>query len=83
MVLDGCLTDGQRLTQVRIGRLAVQNEVSDLALAPRQLFKGDRSTKHFVDEPNAVPEFYRQLGKSPEQIIKNALDVLAMRFGLP
>ncbi len=28
------------------------------------------------------PDFYRQLGKEPEQIVGNALEVLARRFGL-
>ena len=28
------------------------------------------------------PEFYRQLGKEPEQIVGDALAVLAKRFGL-
>jgi hypothetical protein len=28
------------------------------------------------------PEFYRQLGKEPEQIVVSALDVLAKRFSL-
>jgi hypothetical protein len=28
------------------------------------------------------PSFYRQLGKDPEQIVRDALDVLAKRFNL-
>ena len=28
------------------------------------------------------PAFYRQIGKEPEQISRNALNVLARRFGL-
>jgi hypothetical protein len=28
------------------------------------------------------PGFYRQLGKDPEQIVRDALDVLAKRFNL-
>jgi hypothetical protein len=28
------------------------------------------------------PEFYRQIGKAPEQIVANALQVLARRFSL-
>ena len=28
------------------------------------------------------PNFYRQLGKDPEQIVRDALDVLAKRFNL-
>jgi len=28
------------------------------------------------------PSFYRQLGKDPEQILRDALDVLAKRFNL-
>jgi hypothetical protein len=28
------------------------------------------------------PDFYRQLGKEPEQIVGNALEVLARRFSL-
>jgi hypothetical protein len=29
------------------------------------------------------PDFYRQLGKEPEQITQDALETLANRFGLP
>jgi hypothetical protein len=36
MALGSCLTDAHCLTQVRIDQLAVQNKVSDLALAPIQ-----------------------------------------------
>jgi hypothetical protein len=28
------------------------------------------------------PEFYRQIGKNPEQIVGNALEALAKRFSL-
>ena len=46
----------------------------------------DRSvdTKIFKRGMNAYnnPSFYRQLGKDPEQIVRDALDVLAKRFNL-
>jgi hypothetical protein len=46
----------------------------------------DRSvdTKIFKRGMNAYnnPSFYRQLGKDPEQILRDALDVLAKRFNL-
>jgi hypothetical protein len=46
----------------------------------------DRSTdtktfKRGMDAHNN-PDFYRQLGKEPEQIVRSAVEVLARRFGL-
>jgi hypothetical protein len=40
-----------------------------------------RTFKRGVDAYNN-PSFYRQLGKDPEQIVHDALDVLAKRFNL-
>ena len=40
-----------------------------------------RTFKRGIDAYNN-PSFYRQLGKDPEQIVRDALDVLAKRFNL-
>jgi len=42
---------------------------------------GTRTFKRGIDAYNN-PSFYRQLGKDPEQIVRDALDVLAKRFNL-
>jgi hypothetical protein len=40
-----------------------------------------RTFKHGMDAFNN-PNFYRKLGKDPEQLVGDALDVLAKRFNL-
>jgi hypothetical protein len=40
-----------------------------------------KTFKRGIDAYN-YPGFYRQLGKDPQQIVRDALDVLAKRFNL-
>ena len=40
-----------------------------------------RAFKRGIDAYNN-PDFYRQLGKDPEQIVRDALDALGKRFNL-
>ena len=62
---------------------ATGDQIGALRIAAR-FFDRSNETKIFKRGMNAYynPGFYRQLGKNPEQIIKNAVDVLARRFGL-
>jgi hypothetical protein len=49
-----------------------------------QFFDRSANTKTFKRGIGAHnnPDFYRQLGKDPQQIVGDALDVLAKRFNL-
>jgi hypothetical protein len=63
---------------------AVGDRVGALRIAAR-FFDRSADTKLFkrgMDAHNH-PDFYRQLGKAPEQITQGALETLANRFGLP
>jgi hypothetical protein len=55
-----------------------------LRIAARFFDRSDdtKTFKRGIDAHNH-PDFYRQLGKEPQQITKNALETLADRFGLP
>jgi hypothetical protein len=72
-----CKTD-----QIR-GAWAAGDRIGALRIAARFFDRSD-DTKIFKRGMGAHnnPEFYRQLGKEPEQIVGNALEVLATRFGL-
>jgi len=62
---------------------AAGNRIAALRIAAR-FFDRSTDTKTFkrgIDAYNN-PDFYRQLGKDPEQIMAAALEVLAKRFGL-
>ena len=54
-----------------------------LRIAARFFDRSDatKTFKRGMDAHNN-PDFYRQLGKDPEQIVCDALDVLAKRFNL-
>ncbi len=72
-----CKTDKIRVAWAagdRIGALRIAARFFDRS-ADTQMFKRG------MDAHNN-PGFYRQLGKEPEQIVGNALEVLARRFGL-
>jgi hypothetical protein len=59
------------------------DQIGALRIAAR-FFDRSSDTKTFkrgIDAYNN-PSFYRQLGKDPEQIVQDALDVLAKRFNL-
>jgi hypothetical protein len=56
----------------RIGALRIAARFFDRSIATRTFKRG-------MDAYNN-PDFYRQLGKDPEQIIGAALDILAKRF---
>ncbi len=59
------------------------DRIGALHIAAR-FFDRSADTKAFqrgMDTHNN-PDYYRQLGKEPEQIVGNALQVLAERFGL-
>jgi hypothetical protein len=59
------------------------DRIGALRIAAR-FFDRSSDTKTFkrgIDAYNN-PSFYRQLGKDPEQIVQDALDVLAKRFNL-
>lgn len=57
---------------------------SALRIAAR-FFERSKATKTFKRGMGAYnhPNFYRQLGQSPEKIVANALAVLQVRFNLP
>jgi len=59
------------------------DRIGALRIAAR-FFDRSADTKTFKRGMAAFnnPDFYRQLGKEPEQISRNALEVLAGRFGL-
>jgi hypothetical protein len=63
---------------------AVGDRVGALRIAAR-FFDRSADTKLFKRGMDAFnnPRFYRQLGKEPEQITRDALEALANRFGLP
>lgn len=62
---------------------AAGDRIGALRIAAR-FFDRSADTKTFKRGMDAYnnPNFYRQLGKEPEQIIRNAFEVLATRFGL-
>lgn len=72
-----CKTDKMR------SAWAAGDRIGTLRIAAR-FFDRSEDTKKFKRGMDAYnnPDFYRQLGKEPEQIIRNALAVLARRFGL-
>jgi hypothetical protein len=59
------------------------DQIGALRIAAR-FFDRSIETRTFKRGINAYhnPSFYRQLGKDPEQIVRDALDVLAKRFNL-
>jgi hypothetical protein len=60
------------------------DQIGALRIAAR-FFDRSADTKLFkrgMDAHNH-PDFYHQLGKEPEQITQDALEILADRFGLP
>ncbi len=62
---------------------AAGDRIGALRIAARFFDRSD-ATKVFkrgMDAHNNA-DFYRQLGKEPEQIVGNALETLARRFGL-
>jgi len=61
----------------------VGDQIGALRIAAR-FFDRSIDTKVFKRGWDAYnnPAFYRQLGKDPEQIVRDALDVLAKRFNL-
>jgi hypothetical protein len=72
-----CKTDKIRIAW------AVGDRIGALRIAAR-FFDRSADTKTFkrgMDAHNN-PDFYRQLGKEPEKIVANALEVLAARFSL-
>ena len=62
---------------------AAGDRVGALRIAAR-FFDRSADTKTFKRGIDAFnnPDFYRQLGKEPEQITQDALETLANRFGL-
>jgi len=50
-----------------------------------RFFDQSTETKAFKRGMDAYnnPDFYRQIGKDPQQIVRDALDMLAKRFTLP
>ena len=68
--------------QIRTAWMA-SDQVGALRIAAR-FFDRSIDTKIFKRAWDAYnnPDFYRQLGKNPEQIVREALDVLAKRFNL-
>ena len=72
-----CKTDQIRaawLAGDRIGALRIAARFFDRSIDTRTFKRG-------MDAYNN-PGFYRQLGKDPDQIVRDALDVLAKRFNL-
>jgi hypothetical protein len=72
-----CKTDQIRAAWVagdRIGALRIAARFFDRSVATRIFKRG-------MDAYNN-PRFYRQLGNDPEQLITNALELLAKRFKL-
>jgi hypothetical protein len=59
------------------------DQIGALRIAAR-FFDRSADTKLFKRGMSAYnhPDFYRQLGKEPGQIVRDALEVLARRFGL-
>jgi hypothetical protein len=64
-----CLNTGDRIGALRIAARFFDRSVDT------------RTFKRGMDAYNN-PSLYRQLGKDPEQIVRDALDVLAKRFNL-
>jgi hypothetical protein len=62
---------------------AAGDRIGALRIAARFFDRSDetKAFKRGMDAHNN-PEFYRQLGKDPEQILGSALEMLAMRFSL-
>jgi hypothetical protein len=62
---------------------AASDRIGALRIAAR-FFDRSSDTKTFKRGIGAYnnPDFYRQLGKDPEQLVGAALDVLAKRFNL-
>jgi hypothetical protein len=58
----------------QIGALRIAAQFFDRSGATKTFQRGMTAHNH--------PEFYRQLGKNPEQMVENALGVLVKRFGL-
>jgi hypothetical protein len=58
----------------RIGALRIAARFFDRSIATRTFKRGIGAYNN--------PSFYRQLGKDPERIVRDALDVLAKRFNL-
>jgi hypothetical protein len=72
-----CKTDQIRAAWAagdRIGALRVAARFFDRSIDTKVIKRGMNAHNH--------PGFYRQLGKDPEQMVRNALDVLARRFNL-
>jgi hypothetical protein len=69
--------------QIRDAWLA-GDQISALRIAA-QFFDRSDSTKAFQRGMNAYnhPQFYRQLGKEPQEVMTAALALLAKRFDLP
>ena len=59
------------------------DQIGALRIAAR-FFDRSVDTKTFKRGMGAYnnPDFYRQLGKEPDQLIASALELLAMKFGL-
>src|SRR5260370_2454554 len=78
------LADGMNCKTDKIRTVwAAGDRVGALRVAAR-FFDRSADTKIFkrgIDAHNN-PDFYRQLGKDPEQMVQMALNVLARRFGL-
>jgi len=72
-----CKTD-----QIRAAWMA-GDQVGALRIAAR-FFDRSAETRTFKRGMDAYnnPDFYRQLGKDPEHIVRDALDVLVKRFNL-
>jgi hypothetical protein len=58
----------------RIGALRIAARFFDRSIDTRTFKRGMAAYNN--------PDLYRQLGKEPEQIVRDALDVLAKRFNL-
>jgi hypothetical protein len=58
----------------QVGALRIAARFFDRSMATRSFKRGMNAHNH--------PGFYRQLGKDPEQIVRDALDVLAKRFNM-
>jgi hypothetical protein len=72
-----CKTDKMRAAWAagdRVGALRIAARFFDRSTATKAFKRGMDAHNH--------PDFYRQLGKEPEQITTDALEVLARRFGL-
>ena len=71
-----------KMSQIR-SAWAAGDKIGALRIAAR-FFDRSADTKSFKRGMNAhnYPEFYRQIGKNPEQILAEALENLANRFKL-